>query len=230
MRSWPALGAGDRQLLAAWACSAVLLPAWKLANPRSYDASAWRRRGEVALRLFYTASPAAVSMSVLGAQAGMARAARLQNAALLILSVFTAKGGFWGGLHVSGWGARTETAGGLGCVRAHLPAGGRRGKGCMLPGCRRLLTARPRRLRPPAAASAAGPGAVAALVAAARRARGNLVGPPQGAAPRRGLCEVSAGGASRAPRRCPPGLCTEQPAQPARLRSVVLKCSAACSL
>lgn len=102
-RSWHALGVHDQQLLAAWACTAILFPAWKLAHSRSYEQSTWRPKVETTLRLFSTASPAAVSMSVLNAGSRMAQVDRLTNASLLIASVFAAKGGFWGGMHVS-WG------------------------------------------------------------------------------------------------------------------------------
>lgn len=145
-RSWHALSLGDQQLLGAWACTALLFPAWRLAHPRSYDGSSWRPQVETTLRLFSTASPAAVSMSVLSVQGGMAQADRLVNAAMLILSVFVAKGGFWGGMHVSRRPARRCLG-----ARAARGRGAERGWAwsCGLElGCRGLPRLRPRP-RPP---------------------------------------------------------------------------------
>lgn len=101
-RCWRSLSLGDSQLLAAWAASAVVLPAWRRFAPAHYNNSRYRKPLEAALRLANTASPTAVAMGVLSADKTAAGLQRLITAGLLVAGVLTSKGGLWGGLHVSG--------------------------------------------------------------------------------------------------------------------------------
>lgn len=96
-RSWGSLSWDDRRLVAAWAATTLVLPAWRRFAPARSPRT--RATLEAALQLCNTASPTALSLSLVSAST-MARLQRLQNAALFLAGAATSKGGLWGALHV----------------------------------------------------------------------------------------------------------------------------------
>lgn len=114
--SWGQLSWGDRRLVAAWTTTALVLPAWRRFAPSLHPRS--RATIETAMQLCNTATPTALSMSLVSAGT-MARLQRMENAALFLAGAAASKGGLWGALHVSMSGGTIVLAG---CLLVAGPA------------------------------------------------------------------------------------------------------------